>query len=305
MPHFARVPVKVFMKFEIERPLLVTLDLDDTVRAINDRPLAERQRSNQGLLNLAEKIEAEKLYRASKVGAGQLYAGIATGQVRSSLDALVEEDQIFAQTIWSDIDVLIAGVGTYIAWRDEKGKLVQSEDWPRPDATWKPQDIQAVLKRHHAWLSPQEDGAEQAAKLSYYARLPDGESITAAAGLTKLLLAKRLSAHVIISGQGEKKYCDIMPSGIDKAAAKQAVSESIGWSEGRQPYDVVGGNSLNDCALALAADYVILPSNAEADFVAWAQDPANVPPEKLCLASKPFADGIIEGLQRSGLTATF
>ena len=148
-------------------------------------------------------------------------------------------------------------------------------------------------------LDDQPPEAQNEHKVSYWvAGVPDAEHESYIAELEGLLTPKRIAAQVIFSSG---LFLDFLPIGVHKGSANEHVIDTVEAETGRRQLSIATGNSWNDGEFLEAADFAILPSNADTDFRDWAISSFS---ERLYVAREGFAGGVLEGLQyasRAGL----
>lgn len=283
------------------RPVLFCYDVDNTVRPGQEHTLEAQERGRVGLTDLGKALRAEKHWRR-QFNLPRLYSGPATGRVMASLDKLARKEPYFNSAVMLESDLAITSVGTHLAWRRKPGgKLTQDNNWPPSNPLWRPDEIRAYLDKHPRML-PQEDEVQGYAKISYMITgVDDNAAISYSAKLAAELSGRGWPGQVIISGQGELKYCDVLPPEIDKGAPYAYARDLIAAQHnGVRPVSVFAGDGMNDRGPARIADLTILPANAEPAFREWARDSEEVT-GVLFEAEQDFAHGLLEGLVNYGV----
>lgn len=206
-----------------------------------------------------------------------------------------EEIPVFAETLGA-MSFAITSVGTALHRRlDNRGELVQDTTWPVV-GDWGREKIQAALRGREE-LREQAEAAQSRYKLSYLVQgVSDKEHGRYVASLEEVLGRSGLSAQILFSG-GE--YLDLLPVGVNKGTAFDHLADTPSIDGEPAPLKIAAEDSMNGAAFLQAADIAIVPGNAQPSLVAWAQ--VHIPAEKLYLAKRPFAAGILEGLEATGV----
>lgn len=270
-----------------EQQYVIGCDIDNTLMPTAEHSVAVREAGQHALLGLCR-----ALYEANEQSATpQLFFGSASGRTAKSQAAYAAENEVFALASRA-MAFHISGVGTEIRYRADD-VITLDDDWPRP-VSWHVRTVRAVMDKHDE-LTIQEEIAQTPFKASYTV---DAEAAAQSRQYVESLRSElyriNIMSSIIFSGG---QYLDVLPAGITKGSALRRVSRHLATSP--DPYVVGAGDSLNDCSLLEAADLAIIPSNADACLVEWAQQ--TLPTGQAYFAEQPFAAGIHEGLVRHGI----
>lgn len=171
------------------------------------------------------------------------------------------------------VDAIITAMGTEIRI---DGKPLTS--WTRRFDGWPADRIRISIS--DLGYQPHPDEFQTAAKVSFAVpKGADQDRVIAA------LRAENLPFQAIGSGTDD---LDILPPGAGKGAAARHLAGSLGISI---DHIVAAGDSGNDVALFEAAALAIAVGNARAELL------QAMPAERSYHAAKPFAAGVLEGLQ--------
>jgi sucrose-phosphate synthase len=209
--------------------------------------------------------------------------GIATGRSFHSSMMVLEQEasprpQVMITSVGSEIYYLTPDSTTY----------VQDDEWSRfIDVNWDPDVVVEVLKGCPG-IRPQAAIERRRFKLSY---LTSGDN-DLVARLRERLEAAGLRCTMIHS---HGRYLDILPVRASKGAAVTHVRNRYGLSE-EQVF--VAGDSANDTDMLRALPQAIIVQN-------FSDDLANLPElQHAYFASKPYASGIIEGVDHFRIRTT-
>ncbi|MEM9295482.1 MAG: HAD-IIB family hydrolase [Planctomycetota bacterium] len=182
-------------------------------------------------------------------------------------------------------DVCVGGVGTEVRVTCATGLDAASAErltaWPITTAdAWDPQRVRAVVGGvEGAELQPADYQSPH--KISYYLRGAEPHTIAEIEGA---LASAGLDARVVYSSSRD---LDVLPGGVDKAAAAAFVARSLGYPDTRV---VAAGDSGNDRAMLSAGFRAVVVANAKPELDDLAGPGVFRAPSR-------YGDGVIEGLE--------
>ncbi|MCQ8279592.1 HAD-IIB family hydrolase [Acetobacteraceae bacterium KSS8] len=179
-------------------------------------------------------------------------------------------------------DILIASAGSEIYWLDpNRATYHHDRDWEKQISRGWDRDGISALMRERIALTPQPDLEQRPRKLSYFT---EGEEDIF--HQVRDLLAEAGHACSVI--QSHKRYLDILPLGVSKAAAITHVRQllGLGWDD-----VVVAGDSANDVEMLRSVPQAVLVAN-HADGLRHLPDLSHS-----YLARTRFARGVMEGVE--------
>lgn len=177
-------------------------------------------------------------------------------------------------------DLFIASVGSEIYRASEQGLTFDADYADHLSPGWEPDRIRALL-RDCPSIVPQADIEQRRFKVSYYT-LTSG----ARQQVCRLLAEAGLKARVILS---HGNFLDILPEGAGKAAAMRWVANQHGL---RMAQCVAAGDSGNDSDLLESCHRSIMVRNHSTELDHLIDMP------NVYRASRPYADGVLEGVAR-------
>ncbi|APX89001.1 hypothetical protein BV394_04060 [Brevirhabdus pacifica] len=184
-------------------------------------------------------------------------------------------------------DLFISSVGSEIYRSSEEGLVFDSDYADHLSQGWEPDRIRELL-RDCPVIVPQADIEQRRFKVSYYT-LTEG----ARQQVCRLLSEAGLKARVILS---HGNFLDILPERAGKAAAMRWVAERRTL---QMAQCVAAGDSGNDSDLLESCHRSIIVRNHSAELDHLVDLP------NVYRSSKPFADGVLEGVERwAGARAT-
>jgi len=258
-------------------------DLDDTLVPIREHPLPVRKQGHADLNKLARALS----------GVPHLVGlGTATGNNITAHDRYITRIPAFEAFV--EVSTFkITSVGT-VLHRRVGNDFLQDTNWPPPIDGWRRSEIAAMMdNRGELELQPLASQSDH--KLSYTVTgIPDSSHAAYVAELRDALEDHDLAAQVNFSS-GE--YLDFLPTGIHKGSPYEYLIDSYEAETGVRPAALAADNSMNGAELLLAADFAILPGNADDSLRSWAR--ATIP-DKTYEADRPYAAGILEGLHYAG-----
>ncbi|HXR50410.1 MAG TPA: HAD-IIB family hydrolase [Verrucomicrobiae bacterium] len=260
--------------------LVLACDIDDTLVPIHDRPGEERE---AGLVALSALVSSVETMRSDF---GSVYFGSVTGRSLASHQEYEAQVPVFGSAARAmDFKVTSVGSESYIRTPDGFRRVAS---WPAA-ASWESYQVRRVLSDVPG-LIVQPDIAQGDYKVSFTVDEQAGQEHAATVARVGACLAgSGLAANVILSSV----YLDILPLGVDKGTG---LYHTLGEMALQRPFIIAAGDSMNDVQLLEAADLAILPRNAHPRLRDWAE--RTIHPQKLFLATLPFAAGIHEGLER-------
>ncbi|WP_244430300.1 HAD-IIB family hydrolase [Roseivivax halodurans] len=177
-------------------------------------------------------------------------------------------------------DVFITSVGTEIWRHSGNGRLALDEGYAdRIREGWCARTVAAHLEDTD--LAPQASYEQRAFKLSYTGTA--GQARSAELALRQAGLAAR-----VIHSHGT--MIDVIP----ERAGKWAAARHVAGDAGLGPEDIIcAGDSGNDTDMLSLCPRSILPSNAHAEL-------AGLRNAGILRTSRPYGDGVVEGLERFG-----
>ena len=236
-----------------------------------------QQQNILALAGIAERIEANRIQPYKK-----MHFGCVTGNTAHSLDRYLSQPGF--TTALEAMDFVVTGVGSEIHYRGDSG-FDSDNEWPIA-RNW---DASQILKtlQSRTELKLQDYTAQSPYKISYELRWPPGEGYQYR--LYHCLGQAGIEAEVIYS---HGSFVDILPLGVHKGAAVKRVSKQL--FDCRRPRLVAAGDRMNDQMMLAIADIAILPGNAHNELKQWAAQA--LPPERLYIARRHVAAGVLEGL---------
>ncbi|SFA95974.1 sucrose-phosphate synthase [Poseidonocella pacifica] len=201
----------------------------------------------------------------------RLAFAVATGR------SISEARRVLQHWALPEPDVFITSVGTEIWKKNASGALTLDQSYARAiGQNWHRSGIAKLLGRLNIPMQASYEQREW--KLSGFGDRAD------AALIREALLSEGLTAHVIPS---HGRFIDVVPQSAGKWAAARHAAVLFGLSEGAC---ICAGDSGNDLDMLRHSPAAILPANAHSELNGL-ENPG------LYRASRPYADGVIEGLQ--------
>lgn len=205
-------------------------------------------------------------------------------------------------------DVLITAVGTKVWLLDETSgragasglKWVEDTNWTRRlDKGWNLSTVQRVvggLVNQNGddtvhWL---DKGVEHPHRCALSAHVKNLEHLQH--NLVQGFKKAGLEVRIIVSGSGDWRYIDCVPSSAGKQEALEYVRSLFGISK---RLCVAAGDSGNDILMLEGDHPSIVVGNAQPELMSWLN--TQTQGKKIVLSDAAYADGILEGLCRHGL----
>lgn len=200
-------------------------------------------------------------------------------------------------------DVLISAVGTKIYLLNMEGRWVEDMRWTHfLDAGWNVAAVReaaysllAKLGQENAHFRPPVELNEH--KITMGVR---SSVVKEAVQLVqKGIEDEGVQANVVVSGEGDWKYLDVLPTGAGKLASLEYVRRELGFSV---ESTVACGDSGNDISMLSGEVKGIIVANAQDDLLHWYDSiHDSEQKQRVYRTSASMAHGIIDGLAFFGL----